>query len=176
VSLAPQPPAPRHPASRPSAPEPPALQPPAPEPPERGYASAGVTIRRVADTTAATVRAVQAALWNGRPVAVIAADAEVEGLACALWNADIGVTTSSASGGPGSPVRVAVLPATPAPGLGTRYDHVVLVEPAAIAESGPRGPHCLQAAVTCAVYRLDVLHARPLPPGATGADGVRLRI
>ncbi|NGN67601.1 hypothetical protein G5C51_27320 [Streptomyces sp. A7024] len=131
--------------------------------PERAYATSGITVRRVPDVAAATVQAVLAALQHLRPVAVIAADAQVESLACALWNADVALSA------------VPVLSATPAPGKSTRYDHVVLVEPAAIAESGPRGLHCLQAVATCAVYRLDVLHARPLPSGAMCPDGIRLR-
>ncbi|WP_419996979.1 hypothetical protein [Streptomyces boninensis] len=122
--------------------------------PERPYATSGITVRRVPDVVSATVQAVRAALHHHRPVAVIAADAEVEQLSCALWNAEIALS------------GVTVLSATPAPGKSTRYDHVVLVEPAAIAESGPRGLHCLQAVATCAVSRLDVLHARPLPSGA----------
>jgi DNA helicase IV len=46
---------------------------------------------------------------------------------------------------------------------GLEYDHVVTVEPAAIAEAEPRGPHRLYVVLTRAVSRLDVLHSRPLP-------------
>jgi DNA helicase IV len=59
---------------------------------------------------------------------------------------------------------------------GLEYDHVVAVEPAAIAEAseeasegevrgpGPgRGLHRLYVVLTRAVSRLDVVHARPLP-------------
>ncbi|URN18938.1 MULTISPECIES: hypothetical protein [Streptomyces] len=42
--------------------------------------------------------------------------------------------------------------------------HVVLAEPATVADTGPRGPNRLYVALTRAVSRLDVLHTRPLPP------------
>lgn len=61
----------------------------------------------------------------------------------------------------GTAARVTVLPATVVKGL--EYDHVVVVEPAAIVESEPRGLHRLYVVVTRAVSRLDVLHARTLP-------------
>jgi DNA helicase IV len=46
---------------------------------------------------------------------------------------------------------------------GLEYDHVVAVEPAAIAGAETRGPHRLYVVLTRAVSRLDVIHARPLP-------------
>ncbi|MFC9953374.1 hypothetical protein ACFVIN_23435, partial [Streptomyces prasinus] len=74
----------------------------------------------------------------------------------------------------GTAARVTVLPATVVKGL--EYDHVVVVEPAAIVESEPHGLHRLYVVLTRAVSRLDVLHARPLPepladrsPAAGGA-------
>lgn len=57
--------------------------------------------------------------------------------------------------------RVAVLPAALAKGL--EYDHVVAVEPAAVAEAEARGLHRLYVVLTRAVSRLDVVHSRPLP-------------
>ncbi|MCC9710570.1 TetR family transcriptional regulator [Streptomyces sp. MNU76] len=57
--------------------------------------------------------------------------------------------------------RVAVLGAGVAKGL--EYDHVVVVEPAAIAEAEERGLHRLYVVLTRAVSRLDVVHARALP-------------
>jgi DNA helicase IV len=57
--------------------------------------------------------------------------------------------------------RVTVLPAGLAKGL--EYDHVVAVEPAAIAEAEERGPNRLYVVLTRAVSRLDVVHERPLP-------------
>ena len=58
--------------------------------------------------------------------------------------------------------RVTVVPATLAKGL--EYDHVIVVEPAAIVAAEPRGLHRLYVVLTRAVSRLDVLHERPLPP------------
>ena len=57
--------------------------------------------------------------------------------------------------------RVTVVPATLVKGL--EYDHVVVVEPAAIVAAEPRGLHRLYVVLTRAVSRLSVLHAAPLP-------------
>ncbi len=57
--------------------------------------------------------------------------------------------------------RVTVLGAGSAKGL--EYDHVVAVEPAAIAAAETRGLHRLYVVLTRAVARLDVVHERPLP-------------
>ena len=57
--------------------------------------------------------------------------------------------------------RVTVVPATLAKGL--EYDHVVVVEPAAIVAAEPRGLHRLYVVLTRAVSRLTVLHTAPLP-------------
>jgi DNA helicase IV len=53
------------------------------------------------------------------------------------------------------------VPAALAKGL--EFDHVIVVEPAEIAEAEPRGLHRLYVVLTRAVSRLDVVHARPLP-------------
>ncbi|GAA2874716.1 hypothetical protein GCM10020220_075200 [Nonomuraea rubra] len=58
--------------------------------------------------------------------------------------------------------RLSVMPASMCKGL--EYDHVVVAEPAAIAEAERRGLNRLYVALTRAVSRLDVVHARPLPP------------
>lgn len=60
-----------------------------------------------------------------------------------------------------------VLPAGLAKGL--EYDHVILVEPAAIVAAEPRGLHRLYVALTRAVSRPDILHAQPLPPELAGS-------
>lgn len=73
--------------------------------------------------------------------------------------------------GVGGAARLTVLPASLAKGL--EYDHVIVLEPAAIVDAEPRGLHRLYVVLTRAVSRLDVLHARPLPEamraGAAGA-------
>jgi DNA helicase IV len=64
-----------------------------------------------------------------------------------------------------SAARVTVVPAALAKGL--EYDHVVVVEPAEIVAAEPRGLHRLYVALTRAVSRLAVVHARPLPAALT---------
>ncbi|MFE9056279.1 HelD family protein [Streptomyces mutabilis] len=107
----------------------------------------------------AVVDAVRAALARDGSVGVVAADADVPGLRAALDAAGI------AAGGPEElGARVTVAPASVVKGL--EYDHVVAVEPAAIAEAegaGGRGLHRLYVVLTRAVSRLDVVHGRPLP-------------
>ncbi|WKX74557.1 AAA family ATPase [Streptomyces sp. XD-27] len=115
------------------------------------------------DATAATVRK---ALARDGSVAVIAADADVAAVRAGLDAAGIGTAAPDESD---AGRRVVVLPATVAKGL--EYDHVVVVEPAAIAEAEPRGLHRLYVVLTRAVSRLDVLHARPLPGPLTDAAG-----
>ena len=65
-------------------------------------------------------------------------------------------------GGP-TAVRVllAVVPATLVKGL--EFDHVVVVEPAAIVAAEPRGLHRLYVVLTRAVSTLVVLHRGDLP-------------
>ncbi|MFG2907321.1 HelD family protein [Kitasatospora sp. NPDC048286] len=119
-----------------------------------------LTVRRVADggLDAAAVAAVRAALEREGSIAVIAADGAAARTAEALLAA--GIPTGAAEQ-VGTTARVTVLPASLVKGL--EYDHVVVLEPAAIVEAEPRGLHRLYVVVTRAVSRLDVLHARPLP-------------
>jgi DNA helicase IV len=56
---------------------------------------------------------------------------------------------------------VSVVPASVAKGL--EFDSVVVVEPRAIVEAEPRGLRRLYVALTRAVSRLVIVHARPLP-------------
>lgn len=105
---------------------------------------------------AEVVTAVRAALAREGSVGVVAADRDVPRLREALTAG--GVTAAAPDD---LTARVTLIPATLAKGL--EYDHVVAVEPAAIAEAEPRGPHRLYVALTRAVSRLEVIHARPLP-------------
>ncbi|MFJ9654393.1 HelD family protein [Streptomyces microflavus] len=128
-------------------------------PPARSLRQDGeLTVSEVDDAAAATVSAVRAALDREGSVAVIAADSAVASTSAALRKAGIETATVDEVG---TAARVTVLPATVVKGL--EYDHVVVVEPAAIVESEARGLHRLYVVVTRAVSRLDVLHARPLP-------------
>ncbi|MCW3818314.1 AAA family ATPase [Micromonospora sp. DR5-3] len=115
-------------------------------------------VRTVEDLTAATVAEVRAALAHDGSVGVIAADDAVAPLRAAL--ADAGVATATADDVE-TAARVTVVPATLVKGL--EYDHVVVVEPAAIVAAEPRGLHRLYVVLTRAVSRLAVLHRDPLP-------------
>ncbi|SCG47168.1 HelD family protein [Micromonospora inositola] len=120
-------------------------------------------VRTVADLTVATVAEVRAALAHDGSVGVIAADDAVDRLRAAL--ADAGVETASADD-VATAARVTVVPATLVKGL--EYDHVVVVEPAAIVAAEPRGLHRLYVVLTRAVSRLSVLHTAPLPGPLAG--------
>ncbi|MEV6123621.1 AAA family ATPase [Streptomyces sp. NPDC052077] len=131
-------------------------------PPARSLRGDGeLTLRQAApgEVAEAVVGAVRGALAREGSVGVVAAGAAVPGLRRDLAAAGI------AAGGPGdSGGRVAVVPAGVVKGL--EYDHVVAVEPAAVAEEdggGERGLRRLYVVLTRAVSRLDVVHARPLP-------------
>ncbi|MET7481323.1 AAA family ATPase [Streptomyces sp. NPDC005648] len=104
----------------------------------------------------AVVEAVRDALGGEGSVGVVAADAEVDGVRAALVGAGIAVAGADELG-----ARVTLVPARLVKGL--EYDHVVAVEPAAIAEAEPRGLHRLYVVLTRAVSRLEVVHGRPLP-------------
>ncbi|WOI58707.1 HelD family protein [Streptomyces fradiae] len=130
-------------------------------PPARSVRRDGeVTVRAVAVLEAAVVDAVRAALAREGSVGVVVADAAYGRTREVLAAAGI------PAGHPGEVAadapRVTVVPAGLAKGL--EYDHVVLAEPAAVADGDPRGLSRLYVALTRAVSRLDVLHARPLPP------------
>ncbi|MFD5517118.1 AAA family ATPase [Streptomyces sp. NPDC127066] len=65
---------------------------------------------------------------------------------------------------------VSVLPAAQAKGM--EFDHVLVLEPAAIAERGPAGPRRLYVALSRSTQTLTVLHTTPLPGElGTPADG-----
>jgi DNA helicase IV len=88
-------------------------------------------------------------------VAVIAADPQVRMLASALDAAGM------EHGVPGSDARLTLVPVTLAKGL--EFDHVIVVEPARIAQAEARGLQRLYVALTRAVSRLTILYAEPLP-------------
>ncbi|MFD7905210.1 HelD family protein [Kitasatospora sp. NPDC059747] len=117
-----------------------------------------VTVRHVGDVEEEVADIVREALGHEGSVAVIAADAAVARTAEALAAAGLPAATADGVGGA---ARLTVLPASLAKGL--EYDHVIVLEPAAIVDAEPRGLHRLYVALTRAVSRLDVLHARPLP-------------
>ncbi|KMS78752.1 ATPase AAA [Streptomyces leeuwenhoekii] len=104
----------------------------------------------------AVAAAVRDALAREGSVGVVAADADLPRVRTALDAAGIGTAGPEELG-----ARVTVVPASVVKGL--EYDHVVAVEPAAIAEAEERGLHRLYVVLTRAVSRLEVVHGRPLP-------------
>ncbi|MFB7248165.1 AAA family ATPase [Streptomyces populi] len=126
-------------------------------PPARSLRRDGeLRIRPASDPSAETVAAVREALAHEGSVGVIVADADVTKVREALGAAGVDAAGADEPG-----ARIAVVPASLAKGL--EYDHVVVVEPAAVAEAEERGLHRLYVVLTRAVSRLDVVHSRPLP-------------
>ncbi|MEV4456309.1 AAA family ATPase [Microbispora sp. NPDC049633] len=118
-----------------------------------------LSVRREADVAAALPGAVRQALTQEGSIGVIAADADVPGLTAALDAAHL----PHAVLGPDSTGddRLLLVPATLAKGL--EYDHVIVTEPAAIAEAEERGRARLYVVLTRAVTSLTILHSRDLP-------------
>jgi DNA helicase IV len=90
---------------------------------------------------------------------VVCADAAVAEVVALLQGAGLDVAALTDDGT--EPTRVAVVPATLVKGL--EFDHVVVVEPAAIVAAEPRGLHRLYVVLTRAVSSLVVLHRGDLP-------------
>jgi DNA helicase IV len=103
----------------------------------------------------ALVQACERAGASAGSVAVIAADPQISALARALDSAGVEY------GVPGSDAGLTLVPVTLAKGL--EYDHVIVVEPALIANAEARGLQRLYVALTRAVSRLTVLYTEPLP-------------
>jgi DNA helicase IV len=134
-------------------------------PPTRSLRVDGeLRVDRVTELPAATVTAVTSALGQPGSIAVIAAGHRVPALTAALSTAGIATTTIDRPDA--GTARVTVLPAILAKGL--EYDHVIVIEPAEIADAEPRGRHRLYVVLTRAVSRLDILHTRPLPNALAG--------
>ena len=138
-----------------------------------------LALRRVAGAHVAVsvVAAVQEASAELGSIGVICADADVAGLAAALGGAGIRHTvlgghasaTEDRDEGRDEAERVAIVPAVEAKGL--EFDRVIVVEPAAIAETEAdhrTGLRRLYVVLTRAVSALTVVHARPLPVELAG--------
>ncbi|HZB20987.1 MAG TPA: AAA family ATPase, partial [Blastococcus sp.] len=146
-------------------------------------AAGGLRIRSVTEVTAAAAQEAAEALSEEGSVGVIVADADVASVGRALRAAGVphlllggeepaDDPDEEAAQDPGGAVpRVSLVPATLAKGL--EFDHVVVLEPAAIVEAEPRGLRRLYVVLTRAVSRLVVLHARELPAELTGGNGGR---
>ncbi|WP_432070932.1 HelD family protein [Streptomyces sp. AA1529] len=136
-----------------------------PVPPARSLRTGGelrtVRVATAAELSRAVPERVAAALGRAGSVGVLAAGSRAAGVRAALEAAGI------ATGAPGgAPERVVVVAAELAKGL--EYDHVVLVEPAELAGSGPLGPRHLYVALTRAVSRLEIVHSAELPQALRG--------
>ncbi|GAA2666188.1 HelD family protein [Nonomuraea recticatena] len=118
-------------------------------PPTRSFRSDGRLKLRGSDEVELAVRE---ALEHEGSIGVIAADAALPALAARL--AAHGIDDE----------RVSVMPASLVKGL--EYDHVVVVEPAAVVAAEPRGLNRLYVVLTRAVSRLDVIGALPVPAGS----------
>ncbi|MGW0592122.1 HelD family protein [Streptosporangium sp. NPDC002607] len=125
-------------------------------------------VHRTPELAGTAVRAVRDALGHEGSIAVIAADAALGELVTALRAEGIEVATLDDIA---SAARVTAVPAAMAKGL--EYDHVVVAEPAEIAEAETRGLNRLYVVLTRAVSRLDVLHTRPLPAWLAPPAGVQ---
>ncbi|MFC9975449.1 HelD family protein [Spirillospora sp. NPDC127200] len=118
-----------------------------------------LTVTRAGDLPAGAAEAVRTALEREGSIGLIAADADVPAHAAALSAAGIDHSVLGPdSDGSG---RLLVVPATLAKGL--EYDHVIIVEPAAIAAAEPRGLARLYVVLTRAVTSLTVVHRDDLP-------------
>jgi len=127
-----------------------------------------VSLHSVTDLGQALPGIVTGVLEQPGSVGVIAADADAPGLARALTAGNVPAVALSTADPDGNgdgtrdmSTRVTVLPASLAKGL--EYDHVVLVEPAAIVAAEGRGLQRLYVALTRAVTSLTVVHAQQLP-------------
>jgi DNA helicase IV len=94
-----------------------------------------------------------------------AALAELDGLPAVI--APRGLAEVAPAGDAFDEASVPVL--TPRQAKGLEFDHVVVVEPAAIAEAGDQGLRELYVALTRPTRTLVVVHARPLPDGLGAA-------
>jgi hypothetical protein len=92
-------------------------------------------------------------------VAVIVPPALLEATADAFARAGVEIGRATRSG---LEARITLVPVDLVKGL--ELDAAVVVEPAAIVESGPKGLRALYVALTRATQRLAIVHARPLPP------------
>lgn len=110
------------------------------------------------DLDSALAAVCAAALTQPGSIAVITADGDAANAAAALRAHGL---PHAVLDGEVESAQLTVVPVGIAKGL--EFDHVVVVEPAAIAGAQARGLQCLYVALTRAVSRLTVLHTRPLP-------------
>ncbi|MGW4641099.1 HelD family protein [Sphaerisporangium sp. NPDC004334] len=122
-----------------------------------------LSLRRTADLDAGLAAAAREAAEREGSIGVIAADAATDAVAAVLAATGLPHDLLGPDGVPEQ--RVSVIPASLAKGL--EYDHVIVVEPADIAEAEDRGLARLYVVLTRAVTSLTVLHTRDLPAELT---------
>jgi DNA helicase IV len=131
---------------------------PAVDPPEPVRANPGrLDIVPVDDVVAGAVAALSEVAAREGSVGLIAADADVPRLRAALRAVVPEVGSIDDEDDP----RLALVPASLSKGL--EFDHVIVVEPAAIAAAELRGLRRLYVVITRAVSSLTIVHAQPLP-------------
>ncbi|HSS67319.1 MAG TPA: ATP-binding domain-containing protein [Nocardioidaceae bacterium] len=136
-------------------------------PPTSVRRSAGDLSFELADEVlAAAASSVESAMGREGSIGVIVADDDADAMSAALDAA--GIAHSVVGAEDDMEAHVDVVPATLAKGL--EFDHVVLVEPVAIAAAEPdevTGLRRLYVCLTRAVTTLVVVHSRPLPSQLT---------
>jgi DNA helicase IV len=131
-----------------------------------------LAIGLVTDVVAAGVEGVRAALDRPGSVGLVAADDQIRSLSAALQAA--GVSYAVLGDADDVDARLDLVPASLVKGL--EFDHVVVVEPAAIVSAEHdevTGLRRLYVCLTRAVTSLQVVHAHPLPAPLAGRSGTQ---
>ena len=118
-------------------------------------------VHRTADVYAGVVSTLSDVTTREGSIGVICVDDDVAALRRAMMRAGVDSTTVDQ----GMESHVTLVPVTLCKGL--EFDHVVVVEPAQIADL-PRGLNWLYVALTRAVSTLAVVHSEALPPALGG--------
>jgi DNA helicase IV len=128
------------------------------EPPEPVRANPGrLDIVPVEDVGIGAAAALEHVARREGSVGLIAADADVRRLRAVVEGSGTAVGSLDDEHDP----RLVLVPASLSKGL--EFDHVIVVEPAAIVAAEPRGLRRLYVVLTRAVSSLTIVHAQPLP-------------
>ncbi len=127
------------------------------------HAANSLRLQETSSVPAAVTRTVRERLEQEGSIGIIATSADLGVVARALTAA--GIESGRVEDGIDS--RVELVPVRLCKGL--EFDHVVIVEPAAMVRSEDRGLHWLYVALTRAVSSLTVVYAEPLPSELTAA-------
>jgi DNA helicase IV len=131
---------------------------PAVDPPEPVRANPGrLDIVAVDDIVIGATSALADVAVREGSVGLITADADTKRLRTALERVGVDIGNLDDEDDP----RLVLVPASLAKGL--EFDHVIVVEPAAIVSAEPRGLRRLYVVLTRAVSSLTIVHALPLP-------------